>query len=492
MRNRWKLAAFLGVALLGSQVLQGGTQGGVKGRVAIDLKGVEGIPITLVNVTTGKSFTVRTARDGAFSISLPNGSYVVSSPGLSGLSIGRAPVLIQVSSGKFASANIELARSLLQEGPGGQLVIFHNPIGCVAQNEFPVFDIAFQPAGLVVSARLYFKSNLSDEWFYVDFQALSGDFPKYKWTMAPDPANPGAMQEGVDIVRRFGAQGEPEPVSPGVPPTHRAFLPKVNPGAGITEVTYYIQVTLSDFTETRTIEIPIRVLSGGQACRSGLFAAPGGAPQGLSVLTAGGAAGAPAGFGGIGLGIGTGVLGAGAGLVPLVVAETTAGGGSPTPTPTPEPTPAPTPTPTPTPTPPGATPIPTPTPAPPAPTPTPTPTPTPRLCTVLVTVDPPGLCQAKVTGGPNITISTSQSFDVPCAATVRIDAVLAPSASFPYPGPAASWSGTACSGDAIGKPCVISPILPDLSTVVLGCGCDPKVFGFASTCGFSTPVPLRP
>ena len=112
MRHRFTVAAVLLVGLLSSQALFGATQGGVKGRVLVNLQGVEGVPITLVNVATGQSFSVRTTKDGAYSVSLPDGSYVVSSSGVRGLSIGRAPLLIQVTPGRFASANIELARAL--------------------------------------------------------------------------------------------------------------------------------------------------------------------------------------------------------------------------------------------------------------------------------------------------------------------------------------------------------------------------------------------
>src|SRR5262245_5519145 len=188
MRQKIAMAVLVVVGLLSSQNLLGATSGGVKGRVLVNLQGLEGVPLTLINVSTGQSYTVRTSRDGVFSVSLPNGSYVVSSAGVRGLSIGKAPLLLQVTSGKFASANIELARSLVQDATGGA-AIYHNPISCVANNEFPVFDMTFQPAASVVGARLYFKSNLSDEWFYTEFQTLSGDFPKYKWTLA-DEANP--------------------------------------------------------------------------------------------------------------------------------------------------------------------------------------------------------------------------------------------------------------------------------------------------------------
>jgi cell division septation protein DedD len=502
MKHRFAVASFLFAGLFSAQMLPGATQGGVQGRVLVNLQGIEGIPLTLVNVATGQSFSVRTARDGSYSLSLPSGSYVVSSPGVRGLSIGKAPLLIQVAAGRFASANVEMARALVQDATG-PTTVFHNPIGCVASNQFPVFDIAFRPAGSVVSARLYFKSNLSEEWFYTEFQALTGNFPKYKWTMAPDPANPSATTEGDDIRRRWVDFNEPEPIDPGVPPTHRAFLPKIQEGSGITEVTYYIQLTLADFTETRIREIPTRVLPKGQACKSGAFAAPGGAPlNGLTVLTSGGLAGAPAGMASIGLSLATEVAVAGAGLVPLVVAEGAASGGEnptptptptpgatpgPTPTPTPAPTPTPTPTPTPPPTAPSPTPTPTPTPVAPAPTPTPTPSPSPSpspgFCQLQVSVNPPGAvdnpCRADVLIGSSTTsVTTSQVFVLPsCSTSVTVKGVVVDPASFIGGSPGLTWSG-ACSGDAL-TPCTPPPAF--FNSVTLQCGCS----AFAPLQGFT-------
>ncbi len=494
MRHRFTVAGFLVLGLLSAQALLGATQGGVKGRVLVDLKGLEGVPLTLVNVSTGQSFSVRTARDGSYSLSLPSGSYVVASAGVRGLSIGKAPLVIQVTAGRFASANIEMARVLRQESANEGTSIFHNPIACVAKNEFPVFDTTFRPAGSVVSARLYFKSNLSDEWFYTEFQTLSGDFPKYKWTMTPDPSNPAATTQGDDVRRRWVGSGEPEPIDPGVPPTHRAFLPKVKEGSGIVEVTYYIQLTLADFTESRNRDTVVKVQGQGEACKG--FSAPAGVPNGLSVLTASGAAAAPAGFGGVGLTLAAELVGAGAGLLPLAVAgAVVAAEDSPAPTATPVapiPTPAPS-TPTPT---PGPTPSPTPTPGPPRPTPTPTPTPAPAReeCRVQVSINPPGgptsPCWAVVSaGGPAATVTSTQTFTVSCSSSVRVEAFVGPPASFFFGPQAISWSG-ACSGDATGTPCVLSPALPTLSTLVLECGCDSEEFpGFASTCGQPGPYP---
>ena len=294
MRQKLTVATFLVLALFSSGVLMGGTQGGVKGRVSVNLAGIEGVLLSLVNVSTGQSFTVRTAKDGSYALPVPNGSYVITSSGLRGLSIGKAPLMVQVTSGRFASANIELGQALAQPAPE-KASIFHNPISCVNRDQFPVFDTSFQPAGSVVGARLYFKSNLSEEWFYVEFQPLTGNFPKYKWIMTPDPSNPAATTQGDDIRREWVNFDEPRPVDPGVPPTLRAFLPKIKDGSGITEVIYYIQVSLSDFTEPRTREVVVKVLRPSEACKG--FAAPSGAPgSGLSVLSAAGAAGSPAGF----------------------------------------------------------------------------------------------------------------------------------------------------------------------------------------------------
>ncbi len=482
MRHRLTLGAWVLVGMLSSQVLSGATEGGVKGRVLVNLQGIEGVPITLVNVATGQAFSVRTARDGSYALTLPTGSYVVSSSGARGFSIGKAPLVVQVVSGRFASANIEMARALAQETTPGGSVIFHNPIGCVVGDKFPVFDTKFEPAGSVVSARLYFKSNLSDEWFYTEFQPLSGNFPRYKWTMA-DPASPGAVIEGDDIRRKWVNFEEPEPIDPGVAPTHRAFLPKIKPGSGITVVTYYLQITLSDFNEARTREVAIKVLAPGEACQTRSFVAPTGAPGQLAVLSAGGVAGVPLGFSAF---ISAADLfGAAAGLAVVGGAGALAGGGddaTPTPTSTPggataTPTPPPVvppPTPTPTPTPPaGPPPPPTPTPTPPAgPPPTPTP-----LCRVQVSVTGAhGLCQASVSiGRSTVIVSTSQIFDVICADAVQVQAILAEAASFNNEevSRVASWTG-ACTGSAFdgesGTPCNLLPPLPPLSTVGLVCG----------------------
>src|SRR5262245_60147465 len=100
MRQKFLVAALAAVSLLSARALFGDTQGGVRGRVLINLQAVEGIPLTLVNVATGRAYVVRTAHDGSYSINVPTGSYVISSSGVRGLSIGKAPLMIQVVQGR--------------------------------------------------------------------------------------------------------------------------------------------------------------------------------------------------------------------------------------------------------------------------------------------------------------------------------------------------------------------------------------------------------
>jgi len=382
--------------------------GTVKGVVSLAGRGLEGLSLTLVNVETGKSFAVRSTADGSFTALVPAGSYVVSSPGRSGISIARAPLSIEVVSGRVASANVELAAfaAQAQEAPVGTAKITHDASDCITEGEFTLVEAIFEPLSSVVNGRLYFQSNLSPEWFYTEFEKI-------------EPQVPGG-------------------------PTHRAFIPKVNQDGGITSINYYLQVTSSDFAETKSPEHTVKVVSGGTECGGRL--APIGTPDGaVSVLSAsGGAAGSLAGFGGVaGATLGAAAIaGIAAGVLIGGVAVRQATQDDPTPTPTPA----------------------TPTPA----TPTPTPVPTPAVCTVTVITSPaisadPSVggqfCTATVVstvGGTLGLVNGTRTFSVPCSARVDVFANVAPQSSILGALPA-DWSN-ACGGSALGVPCVLNPV----------------------------------
>lgn len=414
------------------------TTGLVKGQVSVGGQGVAGLPVTLVNVETGKSFPVRTVEDGSFEATVPAGSYVFSSPGRAGLAILRAPLSVDVASGKTASAMIEMAVLAVQAAAGSQGVgkITHETVGCIAHDQFTLIEATFEPLSSVVTGKLYFQSNKSPEWFYTMFELIQ-------------PRVAGG-------------------------PTHRAFIPKVSKSGGITAINYLAEVTSADFATTKTEEKSARVVDGAGGCDK---MAPVGTPSGpVSVFssTTGQAVGSIAGFGGLtGGGFGAAAI---AGIVGGV-----AGGGAllanqlrddatPTPTPT--------------------TSVPTPT-----ATPVPTATPTPQLCTIALTTSPdapggnwgpsgsgPGsdpvlfssqrrYCQVYVdvngvpaAGSP---FSGVNSIQVACTANVALTASAAPVTSKIGPLPA-SWSQDCGSGSALGRACTFAP-LSTSKTVGLVC-----------------------
>jgi len=389
---------------------------------------MDGLVLTLVNVQTGKSFPVRTGADGSFEALVPAGSYVVSSPGRAGVSISRAPLSIEVATGRTASAAIEVAAMAMQAATAS---ITHDAADCVSFDQFTLIEAVFAPLTSVVNGRLYFQSNLSPEWFYTQFEKI-------------EPAVPGG-------------------------PTHRAFIPKVTKGGGITDITYYLQITSTDFAETKSPEKKVVVVENQGSCKGKL--APIGNPSGpVSVLSASGPTGALAGFGGIagGTAIGAGtfalILGAAGAGTGAVLAAT---GGDSTPTPTPVPTATPT------------------------STPAPTPTPVPQ-CSVTVTVSPanrttganwgipgdhpngpdtPGLkdgtvefgwkqfyCSVYLTaGGSTFQIPGGPTtITYPCTTTVTLEGDQAPVTSKIGPR-GANWQSTtgSCSGSALANRCIL-------------------------------------
>ncbi|HQZ18509.1 MAG TPA: hypothetical protein PLD86_16670, partial [Vicinamibacteria bacterium] len=243
MTTKKFLGVFLSFAIAVPSNATVTTTGTIKGVVSMAGRGIEGLPLTLVSVETGKSFAVVSSADGTFSATLPAGSYVFSSPGRAGVSISRAPLSVDVVSGKVASANVEVASLAVQAPatvPTGTAKITHDAADCITEGEFTLVEAIFEPLSSVVNGRLYFQSNLSPEWFYTEFEKI-------------EPAVAGG-------------------------PTHRAFIPKVNQDGGIETITYYMQVTSSDFAETKSPEKTVKVVSGATECAGKL--APIGTPEG--------------------------------------------------------------------------------------------------------------------------------------------------------------------------------------------------------------------
>jgi outer membrane biosynthesis protein TonB len=353
LRGVLSMLLALCIALPTPPVSAAGAVGELRGTVTVEGRRLEGMGLSVVNVSAGSVHHARTDAEGAFRFALPAGEYVVGSQASAGFVVSRGPSMVSVQVGKVALANLEMAAieaaapqdapvpppapvapavSAAQTeaplspaetqvpepatSPVGASNIQHEPVGCLVAGEFPMLDAVIQPAASVGRARLYFKSALS-EFYYSEMQPL-----------------------------------------PGVEGGFRGFMPK--PTEAASPITYYIESVTTQFGETKTPEYTAIVVSVKEECPENLVVAPFGEPPvGLAFFSAQtGALAVPTGFaaGGLAAGLGTAAIlalagGAVAAAAAVVVVTNPDPSPSPTATPTPTPTPVPTPRPTPTPTP---------------------------------------------------------------------------------------------------------------------------------------------
>lgn len=325
--------------------LSSATLGTLKGTITLQGRPLSGISLALVELDSGAVHRVTSGAQGQFEAALAPGRYVVSAEGQGGIVVAEAPAQLPVVAGRVASARIDLASvQIAQAGAAappsgdkpitgktlttseGQTTLTHEGVSCFIAGEFPLLDATLTPAATVARARIYFKSALVSNYYYVEMTPAEGKF--------------------------------------------MGKLPR--PRVEASPVTYYVQATTTDFAEMQLQEVPALVVEKREDCPDDKIAAIG-PPGEVTVFSAAtGLAIAPAGFaaGAVGLlGLGTLALllggAAAAGVLTTVVVF---------PPDTPPPTAPPTPQPTPTPEPPA--PVPTATPSPePSPQPVPPPTP---------------------------------------------------------------------------------------------------------------------
>jgi hypothetical protein len=152
--------------------------------------------------------------------------------------------------------------------------VVHSPVGCLPAGQFPELFASFPDTSQIASVRVYFKSALGADFYYVE--------------MVPGPG---------------GYVGR---------------LPKPTPDAG--NVMYYIEAIGKDMSVSRTAEIAAAVPAEATGCPSGSEIAQAGPSSAVSVFSTTGATVAPAGFSGV-----SSVL-AGAATVAGTVAGGAAGG----------------------------------------------------------------------------------------------------------------------------------------------------------------------
>jgi len=379
-RFRTAIAVVLASLMGAPPVSISAPMGSIEGTVTIGGRPLSGVTVSLIQIESGKVYTAKSSGGGAYQLQVVPGDYILTTDGRAGFAVGKAPAKVSVPAGAKASADIELVSlamaspvrvARLQDpqqpvpdvgqypplppaqpesvtppkngGPqnlsdttpqpdttpaqditapsGPASPIQHDPVGCFIAGQFPLLDASFTPPDKVARARVYFKASTSNDWFFIE--------------MAPDPT------EGAEAGKFLGK------------------LPR--PKLEASPVSYYIQMTNTDFVDSQTNENSAIVVADEKDCphdRKVAAIGPSGPVQVFSAAT--GAAVSAVGFaaGGIALTAGAIALIVGAAAVGVGVAV----GGGPTPTPKP-PTPPPTPKPSPT--------------AKPTPKPTPTPTPVP-------------------------------------------------------------------------------------------------------------------
>jgi hypothetical protein len=245
---RRTLAIVLAVLLAGSPggVISAPALGRVQGVVTVGGRPLAGIALALVDIESGSVQRVTSTDAGIFTLQVPPGRYVVTTENHAGLAVDHAPAVIPVTAGQVASASIDLlplpvALAQTSQVPSqqqppapegaaplspapppetGAPVINHDPVGCFIAGEFPLLDAGIDPAGTVARARVYFKSNLGNAYYYIEMTQTEGRF--------------------------FGK------------------LPR--PQMEASPITYYIQATSTEFGESQTPEIEALVVKEAKDC----------------------------------------------------------------------------------------------------------------------------------------------------------------------------------------------------------------------------------
>lgn len=328
--------------------------GTISGVVRLAGQPKSGVTVAFIELQSGAVLRATSGDDGGFSTPAPVGEYTVTTESQAGLTVKQAPLRVVVVEGKTASADLELAAvpsavmdsfpapsapppgaapseaaaaaaaeppavqplpgapSIFAETTGAGAQIQFKPVTCFVAGEFPLLDAGIEPLASVARARVYFKANRGDFYYYIEMSEDAG--------------------------RYYGK------------------LPR--PYVEASPITYYLEATSTEFEESRTREIEAAVVEDKDACGDREMAAIG-PPGPVTVFSAAsGAIGSPTGFAaaaasGILVGIITAIAvsAAAAGVVGGVVVNPNTGPtppppiASPTPIPTPEPIPAPTPTP---------------------------------------------------------------------------------------------------------------------------------------------------
>lgn len=243
----------------------------IRGAVTVASRPLDGIALAFVDIGSGSVYRATSTTNGAYEARVPAGKYVLTTENPAGLVVNRAPALIAAAAGNVVTADVDLApvagANIAQipptpEGPVSSTQILHDPIGCVVEGQFPLFEANIQPAASVARARVYFRAAQSEAWYYVEMT-----------------------------------------------PSDTGFVGKLpRPKVEASPISYYIQATTTEFGDARTPEIAALVVADASECEDRKMAAFG-PPGEVTVFSAAtGSAIAPVGFAAGGVALTAGAL----------------------------------------------------------------------------------------------------------------------------------------------------------------------------------------
>ncbi len=162
----------------------------------------------------------------------------------------RVAVIVALALGGVPAAPAQDVGSI--ESEASALSLSHDPVTCMVANAFPQVDASLTPQPSVQSARVYFRSALGPDFYYVEMQPEAGRFV--------------------------------------------GTLPRPNADAG--PITYYVEGLGTDYTQTQTGESSAVVVEEESDCEGRVApVAPFGTPVQVYSLT--GSTVAPPGFSGV-------------------------------------------------------------------------------------------------------------------------------------------------------------------------------------------------
>lgn len=160
----WALAA-----LIAAPTPSWSAEARLEGRLSVEGQGAAALEIRLIRLQDGRVLGARSDASGHFEMPLPVGVYALEAP--TGYRIAEGPRIVSVGAGADLQAAVVLASQAFSP-----LSIDHEPSGCVRAETHSLIDARIEPLEAVQEARVFFRSNRTQEFFHALMIPLQARF----------------------------------------------------------------------------------------------------------------------------------------------------------------------------------------------------------------------------------------------------------------------------------------------------------------------------